>query len=332
VAKKDPYSVLGVARTASEDDIKKAYRKLALKYHPDKNPGDKNAEDRFKEASEAYEVLRDPKRRQMYDQFGHTGGPSPFGGPGQNPFEGFSDFGAGFGGNRAGGPDSFQDVFSDFFGDIFSGGAAGPRGAKRGPKPQKGADLRYSLQISFEEAATGAEKTITFVRQRGTKEDTARLSITVPAGVKPGQRLKLRNEGDYPDGAIGPGDLYVIVNLAEHPLFRRKDNDLLMDLPITFVDAIIGATVEIPTLTGKASLTVPPGTHPGQIFRLKGKGFPEVGGYGSGDMLVRAVVDVPQDMTEDERRAVKSLGSFGDRTPLVNEFREKVKKVFRSRS
>lgn len=327
MAKKDLYSVLGVSRGANEEDLKKAYRKLAHKYHPDKNPGDRVAEDRFKEVTEAYEVLKDPKRRQMYDQFGQTGpgGPNPFG-PG-GPFDGFSDFGGGFG--ARGGPDSFQDIFSDFFGDVFSGNK-GPR--RPGPRPTKGADLRYSLHISLEEAASGCEKTINFVRQRGNKEDTAKLSITVPAGVKPGQRLKLRGEGDSPEGATGPGDLYVIVNFHEHPLFRRRENDVLLDLPITFIDAITGAAMEIPTLTGKATLSIPPGTHPGQIFRLKSKGFPEVGGYGAGDMLVRIIVDVPKDLSEEEKRQIRALGSVTDRTPLVVEFREKFKKLVRSRS
>ncbi len=330
MGKKDLYSVLDVPRASSDEDIKKAYRKLAMKYHPDKNPNDKVAEDRFKEISEAYDVLRDPKRRQMYDQFGTTSGQNPFGtGPGQ--FEGFGNFGAGFGGaNARMDPDGFQDVFSDFFGDIFSGQQ---KGGRRGgsSRPQKGADLRYSLQITLEEASTGTEKTITFVRHRGSKEDTAKISITVPAGVKAGQRLKLRNEGDSPDGATGPGDLYVIVNFQEHALFRRKENDLLMDLPISFVDAIVGSSVEIPTLTGKANLNIPPGTHPGQIFRLKGKGFPEVGGYGAGDMLIRVVVDVPQDMSEEERRQIQKLGSMGERTPLVSEFKDKMRKLIRGR-
>lgn len=329
MAKKDLYSVLGVARTATEDEIKKAYRKLALKFHPDKNQGDKAAEERFKEATEAYEVLRDAKRRQAYDQFGHAG-PNPFaGGPqGGNPFEGFGGFGAaGYSGARQ---EDFQDVFSDFFGDIFSGGTRG--GARRQTRPQKGADLRYSLNISLEDAASGCEKTISFVRQKGNKEDTAKLSIAVPAGVRSGQRLKLRGEGDYPEGASAPGDLFVIVNFLEHPLFRRKENDVLLDLPITFADAVLGTSAEIPTLTGKAALTIPPGTHPGQIFRLKGKGFVDVSGYGAGDMLIKVIVDVPQDLTEEERRQIKALGSLSERTPLVMEFRDKVKKLTRSRS
>lgn len=330
MAKKDLYSVLGVARSASEDELKKAYRKLALKYHPDKNQGDRVAEDRFKEITEAYDTLRDPKKRQMYDQFGHAGaaGQNPF--AGGNPFEGYADFGAAGGGFSDRNNESFQDIFSDFFGDVFAGQQK-PGGRRTTRQPQRGADLRYSLQVTLEEAASGTNKTINFIRQRANKEDTAKLSISVPAGVKAGQRLKLRGEGDQPEGASSPGDLYVIIGFHDHTLFRRKDNDVLMDLPITIADAIIGATIEVPTLTGRASLTIPAGTHPGQIFRLKGKGFPEVGGYGSGDMLVRIVIDVPKDLNEDEKRQIRALGALGDRTPLVVEFRERVRKLSRGR-
>lgn len=324
--------MLGVARTASDDEIKKSYRKLALKYHPDKNPGDKVAEEKFKEVTEAYETLRDPKRRQMYDQFGHMGGPgagpNPFGQGG--PFDGYGDFGGAYSGRM--GPDSFQDIFSDFFGEVFSGQQARGPGRKTSSRPQRGADLRYSLQVTLEEAAAGANKTITFIRQRANKEDTAKLSITVPAGVKEGQRLKLRGEGDAHEGATAPGDLYVIIGFHEHLLFRRKDNDVLMDLPITISDAILGSTIEVPTLTGRASLNIPAGTHPGQVFRLKGKGFPEIGGYGSGDMLVRVVIDVPKDLNEDEKRQIRGLGALADRTPLVVEFRDRVRKLSRGRS
>lgn len=328
MSKKDPYQLLGVQRSADEDEIKKAFRKLAMKYHPDKNPGDKGAEEKFKEINEAYEILRDPKRRQLFDQFGHAGASQqgPFQG-GANPFEGFGGFSGQYSGRYDN--ENFQDVFSDFFGDIFTG----PGGKKRpSAKPQKGADLRYSLQIGFEEAVTGCSKTISFVRQKGNKEDTAKLSITVPAGVKPGQRLKLAGEGDFPEGSSGAGDLYVIVNFADHPLFKRKENDVHMDLPISFVDAMLGTTSEIPTLSGKASVHIPAGTHPGQILRLKGKGFPEVGGYGAGDMLIRIVVDIPKELTEDERRQIQKLSALTEKTPLVTEFREKMKKLLRSRS
>lgn len=331
MAKKDFYSVLGVSRQATPDEIKKAYRKLAMKYHPDKNPGDKAAEEKFKEATEAYDVLSDAKKKQMYDQFGHAGfqqgGPNPF----QQGFEGgFGGFSAGNMG--AGGPEAFQDLFSDFFGDFFSGDTQG--GARRGFRQEaRGADLRYTLNITLEEAATGTEKRITFVRHRGGKEDTAKLSITVPAGVKAGQRLKLRGEGDGPPTGSGkPGDLYVIIGFQEHILFKRKDNDVLMELPIPFVDALLGTSIEVPTLTGKAVLNIPSGTHPGQIFRLKGKGFPDIGGYAPGDMLIKIIVDVPNKVSEEERQALEKLRKSANASPLVNDFRDKMKRLLAQRS
>ncbi len=327
MSKKDYYEILSVTRTSSMDEIKKAYRKLAMKFHPDKNPGDKVAEDRFKEISEAYEVLRDPKRRQMYDQFGHVGATAGAH-AGGNPFEGFGGFQGGFNGN----PENFQDAFGDFFNDFFTGAPGGARRQQRGPDfstRSRGADLRYTLTITLEEAATGCEKLISFVRRRGAKEETARLSITVPAGVKNGQRLKLRAEGDAATGK--PGDLYVIVTFQDHPLFRRKDNDLLLELPLPFTDAILGTQIEIPTLTGKASLKVPPGTHNGQIFRLKGKGFPEVGGYGFGDMLVKAAIEIPKEVNASEKAAIEQLRSLADKCPSVNEFKDKVQQVLRMR-
>lgn len=317
---KDYYTTLGVQRGASDDEIKKAYRKLAMRYHPDKNPGNKSAEDRFKEVTQAYEVLRDPKKRQMYDQFGQTVGPQG------HPFEGF-DFGGGqgFGGFTTA---QAQDIFSEIFGDMFGGGPR-PGGRRADYRPQRGADLRYNLTISLEEAAVGVEKTISFMRRRNQKDDHAKLAISVPAGVREGQRLKLKNEGDA--GTGGMGDLYVIIHFAEHPLFRRKDNDLHMDMPISFVDAILGMTIEIPTLTGVAQLKVPAGTHPGQVFRLKGKGFPEVSGYGIGDMLIKIIVDIPTQLTDDEKSVVQSLASVSSRAPLVAEFREKAARLSKGR-
>ncbi len=326
MSKKDYYNALGVSRQATGDELKKAFRKMAMKYHPDKNQGDKGAEDRFKEINEAYDVLSDPKKRQLYDQFGHAGpqaqgaGPNPFGAGG--PFQG-----------------GHEDMFGDIFGDFFSGqyqgdprqGGPGRRGGFRQPREERGADLRYSLNITLEEAATGTEKRISFVRHRAGNEDTAKLSITVPAGVKAGQRLKLRGEGDSPSANAKPGDLYVIVGFQDHILFKRKDNDVLMELPISFVEALLGTSVDVPTLTGKAALNVPAGTHPGQIFRLKGKGFPDIGGYAPGDMLIKVVVDVPSSVGEEERAALEKLRKAAATSPLVNDFRDKMKRLLQSR-
>lgn len=335
MSQRDFYSVLGVHRNASVEEIKKAYRKLAMKYHPDKNPGDKAAEEKFKEASEAYETLRDPKKKQMYDQFGHAA--TGAGAAGGNPFEGFSGFG-GFGANPGGdnvGPESFQDIFSDFFGDMFQGGAGGPAGTGQRPRPRsrpsKGADLRYSLSISLEEAFTGTEKVISFIRKKGTKEEAAKLSINVPAGVKAGQRLKLRGEGDTGPGGSSPGDLFVIIGFQEHSFFRRRDKDVLLELPVSFVDAIVGTKMEIPTLSGKATLNVPPGTQPNQVFRLKSKGFPDIGGYGSGDMLVKVVIDVPKKLTEDQLEVIQKLKSSIGPSPMVSEFQRKMTDLVRAR-
>ncbi len=323
MAQKDFYSTLNIPRTASDDEIKKAYRKLAMRYHPDKNPGNKAAEEKFKEISEAYEVLKDPKRRQLYDQFGQTVGAGA-GGPQGHPFEGF-DFGgpSGFGG--FGGGANPNDIFSEFFGDVFAGG---PR--RRGDfRDQRGSDLRYTLAITLEEAAIGTEKTISFVRRRNGKQDQAKLAITVPAGVREGQRLKLKGEGDANGSSIG--DLYVIINFQEHSLFRRRENDIFMDLPISFADAILGTTLEIPTLTGVAQLRVPAGTHPSQVFRLKGKGFPEMGGYGAGDMLIKIIVDIPNQLTDDEKRAIQGMQTSATKAPLVMEFAEKAARLLKAR-
>jgi DnaJ-class molecular chaperone len=317
LSKKDYYSVLGVGRKASPEELKKAYRKLAMKFHPDKNPGDKAAEERFKEVMEAYDVLSDSQKKQVYDQFGHAG-----------CFENFGGFQGGFD-PRGGNQENFQDMFSDFFGEFFSGDPGARRGFKQ---DQRGADLRYMLSITLEEAATGCEKRISFVRQRSAKEDHAKLSITVPAGVKSGQRLKLRGEGDNPAGSSKPGDLYVIVNFQDHPLFKRKENDVMLELPISFVDALLGVQQEVPTLTGKAMLNIPAGTHPGQIFRLKGKGFPDIGGYAPGDMLVRIVVDVPSHVTSEDKEALEKLRKTSSQSPLVSEFRDKMKRLLQQRS
>lgn len=332
MGKKDFYSVLGVQRGATPEEIKKSYRKLAMQFHPDKNQGDKKSEEKFKEISEAYDILSDTQKREAYDQFGHAGsqqgygGGNPFSGAG-GPFGGAGGFRSG-GGNSGGGPDPFQDIFGDVFGDIFSG-RGGPAGAGARRRPSRGADLRYSLGVTLEEAALGAEKTISFMRQNASREEARKLNVNVPAGVKDGQRLKLTGEGDLAPGGGSPGDLFVIINLEEHPLFKREENDLVIDVPVSYTDAILGAHVDVPTLTGKAQIKIPAGTHSGQVLRLKGKGFPKLGGFGHGDMLVRMLVDTPSTVSSKQKELIEELAKSQEDTPLVKAFKEKLQQMNR---
>ena len=265
MSKKDFYSVLGVSKSASQEEIKKAYRKLAMQFHPDKNPNNKQAEEKFKQATEAYEVLSDEKKRAAYDQFGHAGAQGFGAGAGAGGFGGFNDFnnfrGGPFrGGDPGAGGDPYQDIFGEIFGDIFG---AGKTGGGRPGRKTKGSDLRYNLSISMEEASQGCEKQIHFMRIRNDKEEVAKLVVSVPAGVKEGQRLKLREEGDGGVNGGTNGDLYVVISIQDHSIFIREENDCILEMPVSFVDAILGATVDIPTLTGKAQLKIPPATHSG---------------------------------------------------------------------
>jgi len=366
--KRDYYEILGVSRSADADQIKKAYRKLALKHHPDRNPGDKSAEERFKEATEAYQVLSDAERRMQYDQFGHAAFEQAGG------FGGF-DFSAGF-----------EDIFSDIFGDFF--GAGRGRGRTRA---RRGEDLRYDLEISFEEAVSGTEKTITLPRLAtcaacqgsgakggaarvtcsacrgsgqlrfqqgfftiaktcgrcagqgtvikdhcrtcggsGVAQKTQSLSIKIPAGVDTGSRLKLRNEGGPGHNGGPPGDLFVIISVRDHALFTRHENNLVCEVPISFPQAALGAEIDVPTLEGKTKVKIEPGTQSGAIHRLKGKGVPDLRGTGRGDLLVRIVVETPRKLTTRQRELLEEFARSGgeDVNPLSKGFFDKVKEMF----
>lgn len=312
----DFYKILGVPKTASEDEVKKAYRKLAMKYHPDKNPNDKTAEEKFKEISRAYETLKDPKRKQLYDQFGENPsyaqafhgfdpfknygqGQGPRGFRGGNPFQGFGGAG-GFGDGP--GKESFQDLFSDLFGEFFQG-QAGPRK----PRATRGADLKYTLSISLEDAARGGEKIIHFLRKRGEQDKAAKISVKLPPGVKSGQKLKLAREGDDGENGGPAGDLYVIIHIAKHPVFELKENDIWVDFPVPLHIACLGGSLEVPTLTGRVMLTIPPMTPSGKIFRLKNKGFPNDSSRENGSQYIKVLVDIPSDLNEKEREFMESL-------------------------
>jgi molecular chaperone DnaJ len=365
--KRDYYEVLGVLRTATEDDIKKAYRKLALKYHPDKNPENRReAEERFKEIVEAYQVLSDGERRGLYDRFGHAAFEQ--GGAGGAGF----DFSAGF-----------EDIIGDLFGDFF--GTARGRGRSR-----RGQDLRYELELGFEEAAFGCEKTLSVprlaacdtCRGRGAKPGTAaqtcpqcrgsgqvrfqqgffsiaktcghcngqgtiiahpcpdcggagavrraqQLHVKIPAGVDTGTRLKLRGEGEVGAAGGSPGDLYVIVHVQDHPLFSRDGNDVVCEVPVSITQAALGTELQVPTLDGPVKVKVPAGTQSGHSFRVKGRGIPDVNGYGRGDEVVRVVVETPRKLSARQRELLEEFARLSGEEvhPLSRSFLEKVKSM-----
>ena len=376
MAKRDYYEILGVSRDASVEDIKKAYRALALKYHPDRNPDNKEeAEARFKEASEAYQVLSDPEKRSQYDRFGHAAFENGQG------FGGF-DFGAGFGA----GASIFEDVLGDLFGDFFGGGRRG--GRHRGVR---GDDLRYDLEIDFEDAVRGTEKQISIPRtltcsacggsgcKAGTQPETCpacrgsgqvrfqqglfqiaktcgqcngsgrvirtpcptcrgsgvsremrSIKVKIPAGVDDGSRLKLRGEGESGYRGGPTGDLYVVVHVRPHEIFSREGNHIICEMPISMVQAALGAKVDVPTLDGIVKMTIPPGTQTGKLFRLKGKGVPDLRSGRRGDEIVRIIVETPRNLSRRQKELLEEFEAAGEDSgrSMVSDFARKAREFF----
>lgn len=300
---KDYYKILGVDRNASEKEIKSAYRKLARKYHPDVNPGDKAAEERFKEVSEAYEVLSDKDKRQKYDQFGQyweqRGAPGP-GGPGAG-WPGGGDFTFDFGGFEQGGQrvdfggEGGFDLFEMLFGDK-RGGAAGQTHRRHAP-PAKGRDIESEMEISLEDAFTGTKKSFAI--------NGHRIEVTIPKGVRDGQKIRLAGQGE--NGPAGRGDLYIKINIRPHPIFERSDDDLKMEAGIDYITAALGGEIVVPTLSGRVTMKIPAGTSGGRTFRLPGQGMPKMKDGGRGNLYVKARIEIPEDMSAKERDLLEGI-------------------------
>lgn len=376
MAKRDFYEVLGVAKDASDEDIKKAYRRLAMKYHPDRNPDDKAAEEKFKEANEAYEILSNGDKRAAYDRHGHAGVDPNMGA------------GAGFGG--FGGAGGFSDIF-EAFGDIFGGGGRGGGGGR----PRGGADLQYTLELTLEEAVRGTKKQIRFTTaaacescngtgaKKGSGMTTCRtcggqgqvrmqqgfftvqqtcptckgrgqmikdpcdpchgegrvnkqktLEVTIPAGVDTGDKVRLAGEGEAGANGSPAGNLYVQVVVRDHPIFKRDGADLFCEVPVSFVDATLGAEIEVPTLDGRVKLKIPEGTQTGKLFRLRGKGVKPVRAYDAGDMLCQIKIETPVNLTQKQKDLLRefqdTLQGNDKQSPNQKSFFDKLKDVFSS--
>ncbi|MFO7644519.1 MAG: molecular chaperone DnaJ [Desulfosarcina sp.] len=362
-AKRDYYEVLGVDRNATDSDLKKAYRKLALKYHPDKNPGDREAEEKFKVSAEAYEVLRDPRKRQIYDQYGHQG----LEGAGFSGFGGFEDIFS-----------SFGDIFEDFFG--FGGGR------RSRSRVHRGADLRYDMRLTFLEAAFGTKKQVdvekaetcaacggsgatagtgveacvqcggsgqvgrsqgfftvrttcghcrgqgqviaspcTTCRGQGKVLARKQVSVRIPAGVDNGSRLRLTGEGEAGTYGGPHGDLYVFIHVENHEFFKRDDTHVLCQIPVSFVQAALGDTITIPTLKGEAKLEIPKGTQPGDVFRLQGEGIPSLRNGHRGDQVVQVNVKTPTNLNKKQVALLKEFAKAE-----ASKFTSKLKNILKS--
>ena len=290
----DYYQLLGLKKGASEDEIKKAYRKLAFKCHPDKNPGNKDAEEKFKQISEAYAVLSDPQKRAQYDQFGSTDFHQRF--SQEDIFRGFD----------AG--DIFRDMgfgADDIFARIFGGGPQGRGGFGFSGRQRRGEDFSMELHVTFQEAYHGCEKRVAF-RRDGQREE---LSVKVPAGVVTGFKLRVPGKGGL--GGGGAGDLYLVVTVGGDPIFVREDDDIVVDRTIRFTEAALGTSLEVPTPEGAKRIKVPAGIQPGTKVRLKGLGFPHLGRAGKGDLYVRVGVSVPESLSAEQKTLLEELHRRG---------------------
>ena len=304
MASRDYYDILGVSKNASDGELKRAYRKLAMKYHPDRNPNKKEAEERFKEINEAYAVLSDKEKRKQYDTFGAEGFRQRF--TQEDIFRGFDfdDILSKLFGGRGKREFRFGGKGGSDFGDFFSG-QYGHR--DMGRMPQKGEDVLYELTISLEEAAFGGEKRISY-RKNGRVEE---VSVKIPRGIPSGKRLRLTGKGIEGKNGGPPGDLYLQVSIAEHPIFSRERDDLIVEKEINFSEAVLGTTIEVPTLEGMKKVKIPPGTQSHTKMRLKGLGIPHFQKEGKGDEYVKVIVRIPNRVTEKSRGLIQELAKEG---------------------
>ncbi len=322
--RKNPYEVLGVARDADEDTIRKAYRKLARKHHPDVNPGDKAAEERFKAISEAYAILSNAEKRRAYDEFGDVALESGF--DAEAARRAREAFGQRFGGARAGGGGeefAFGDL-DDLLGDLFSrrGWAGGGRGARAGRAGLRGADMEAEVALDLREAARGGEHRFTITRPTadgGARTET--VTVRIPAGVADGGRIRIPGKGGEGIGGAPPGDLHATIRIRPDPVFRLEGRDLHLELPITVREAVLGAKVEVPTLEGRATLQVPPGTDSGKRLRLRGKGMPNPAGGAPGDLYAVIQIRVPKGLSDDAKSKLDVLAKFDPPDPRKGLFR-----------
>jgi len=318
MAARDYYDVLGVSRKATQEEIKQAYRKLARKWHPDVNPGNKEAAEKFKEISEAYQVLSDPKKRQQYDSMGRAGGFST-GDPGGFNYTYTTD---GFGEGA-----TFDFDLGGLFSDLFEGMRAGKRGGRRPGRPsfQKGRDIEYIMEISFEDAFKGVTPTITV--NRGGKLE--KIKVKIPPGVDNGTKLKVEGKGHAGKFGGPPGDLYIITKIEPHPVFERRGDNLYVDVNITYPEAVLGGEVEVPTLEGETvKVKIPEGTKENDTVRVEGKGMPRLRGGGRGDLIVRFHIDVPSfgwltKLTGKEKRIRELLEELQKELPKPERIRKR---------